>query len=114
MRSDDWQLTEDLADFLARGGDFLRSRPALHTVQLTVMEGLRRRRAAEHGAQPPVRPPGTRGQGPGRLLPPSVLRSRLPPSPEQADTLAAHLAGLGHSLPYVTADRSTAAAFAEA
>ena len=33
---------------------------------------------------------------------------------EQADTLAAHLAGLGHSLPYVTADQSTASAFAEA
>ena len=30
MRPDDWHLTEDLAGFPARAGDFLRSRPALH------------------------------------------------------------------------------------
>ena len=47
---------------------------------------------------------------------------RLPPrgfglsplTPEQADSLAAHLAALGHSVPSVSADHSTATSFAEA
>ena len=36
-----WHLTEDVDGFLARTGDFLRSRPALHTSQLTRLEKLR-------------------------------------------------------------------------
>lgn len=36
MRPDDWHLTEDLDDLLAGGGDFLRSRPALHTYRRTL------------------------------------------------------------------------------
>ena len=38
MRPDDWHLTEDVHEFLSRAGEFLRSRPALHTMQLTVTE----------------------------------------------------------------------------
>ncbi|MFD5458808.1 GNAT family N-acetyltransferase, partial [Streptomyces olivaceus] len=41
MRSDEWHLTEDVDDFLARAGEFLRSRPAVHTTQLTAIEKLR-------------------------------------------------------------------------
>lgn len=41
MRPDDWYLTEDVDEFLARAGDFLRSRPALHTTALTTFEKLR-------------------------------------------------------------------------
>ncbi|MGW3492667.1 hypothetical protein [Streptomyces sp. NPDC001020] len=43
MTSDayDWRFTDDLAEFLGRAGSFLRSRPALHTVQLTVADRLR-------------------------------------------------------------------------
>lgn len=54
MRPDDWHLTEDLDGFLARAGDFLRSRPALHTMPLTVTERLRTRRQDAHGAEAPV------------------------------------------------------------
>ncbi|MET7573456.1 GNAT family N-acetyltransferase [Streptomyces sp. NPDC005492] len=116
MRSDDWQLTEDLDDFLARGGDFLRSRPALHTVQLTVLEKLRTQGAAQQGAQSTLfghleqkgKIQATFYRLPSRGLAPTPL------TPEQADTLAAHLMDLGHSLPYVTADQRTAIAFAEA
>ncbi|MEW2305941.1 GNAT family N-acetyltransferase, partial [Streptomyces sp. NPDC006655] len=43
MSPDGWHLTEDLDDFLARAGAFLRSRPVLHTVPLTVTEALRTR-----------------------------------------------------------------------
>ncbi|MGY4971049.1 GNAT family N-acetyltransferase [Streptomyces nigrescens] len=116
MRPDDWQLTEDVNDFLARAGDFLRSRPDLHTMPLTVTEKLRTHGADAYGAQPTVF---------GRLERAGTVRAtfhRLPSrglsvtslTPEHADTLAAHLAALGHSLPYVSADHSTATAFAEA
>ncbi|GAA3299469.1 hypothetical protein GCM10020295_37760 [Streptomyces cinereospinus] len=53
MRPDDWHLTEDLDGFLARAGDFLHSRPALHTVPLTVTEALRTRGADAYGAEVP-------------------------------------------------------------
>jgi RimJ/RimL family protein N-acetyltransferase len=116
MRPDDWTLTEDLDDFLARSGDFLSSRPAPHTMHLTVIEKLRTRGSAQYGIQAPVfgrleeagKVHATFYRLPSRGLAPP------PHPPQQADTHAAHLAGLGHSLPYVSADESTAAAFAEA
>ncbi|CAL9530455.1 GNAT family N-acetyltransferase [Streptomyces sp. enrichment culture] len=112
MRPDDWHLTEDVDAFLARAGGFLRSRPDLHTMALTVtasrpsppsspvplfgyLEESGEVRAAFH----------RRARG---LLSPTVL------TPEQADTLAARLAGLRHVLPGVSAEQHTAAAFAEA
>lgn len=111
MRTDDWRLTEDVDEFLARAGEFLRSRPALHTTPLSVTEKLRTQR--------------TEGVVFGRLERageveasffrfPSRGLSVTPLTPGQADTLAAHLVALGHSLPWVTADHGTATAFAEA
>ncbi|MFE9678536.1 GNAT family N-acetyltransferase [Streptomyces sp. NPDC006259] len=111
MRTDDWHLTEDVDEFLARAGEFLRSRPALHTTPLSVTEKLRTQgtegvlfgrleRGGEVGA--------TFYRLPSRGLSVTSLR------PEQADALAAHLVSLGHSLPWVTADHDTATAFAEA
>ncbi len=46
MTSPDWHITGDLTQFLTRAGEFLRSRPALHTVHLTVTEALRSRGSA--------------------------------------------------------------------
>ncbi|MCF3128884.1 GNAT family N-acetyltransferase [Streptomyces olivochromogenes] len=116
MRPDDWHLTEDLDDFLARTRDFLHSRPALHTLHLTVTETLRTRGMDGYGPEAPLF---------GRLEQGGEVRAtffRTPPrhlnltplTPEQADALAARLAGLGHPLPGVGADHDTAAAFAEA
>jgi predicted GNAT family acetyltransferase len=116
MRPDDWHLTEDLVGFLARAGDFLHSRPALHTVPLTVTETLRTRGADAYGAEAPIF---------GRLERAGDVRAtffRTPPrrlnltplTPDEADALAAHLARLGHALPGVSADHETATAFAEA
>ncbi|MFE9802994.1 GNAT family N-acetyltransferase [Streptomyces goshikiensis] len=116
MRPDDWHLTEDVDGFLARAGEFLRSRPALHTVPLTVTEALRTRGADAYGAETPLF---------GSLERAGAVRAaffRTPPrrlyltplTPEEASTLAARLAGLGHRLPGVSADHDTAAAFAEA
>jgi hypothetical protein len=39
MRPDDWHLTEDVDDFLARAGGFLRSRPAQYLGDLVVLSG---------------------------------------------------------------------------
>ncbi|MEK8144363.1 hypothetical protein NKH18_28595 [Streptomyces sp. M10(2022)] len=70
MQPDGWHLTEDLDDFLARAGDFLRSRPALHNTPLTVIEKLRTNGAAAHGAEAPYSADWNKGRGPRRLLPP--------------------------------------------
>ncbi|MEW2287490.1 GNAT family N-acetyltransferase [Streptomyces sp. NPDC047841] len=110
-----WHLTQDVDEFLARAGDFLRSRPALHNTPLTDIENLRKRRAAGPAAAPVF----------GRLESAGDVhavfyvtpRGRLgltPLSVEQANALAAQLAGLGHSPAHVIADHDTAGAFAAA
>ncbi|MFF2412341.1 GNAT family N-acetyltransferase [Streptomyces sp. NPDC058092] len=116
MRPNDWHLTEDVDVFLARAGDFLRSRPALHTMPLTVTERLRTRGTSTYGAEAPV---FGRLERAGEVHaafyrnPPGLL-SLTPVTREQADMLAAHLASLGHPLPGVSGDHDTATAFAEA
>ncbi|WP_405841837.1 GNAT family N-acetyltransferase [Streptomyces sp. NBC_01518] len=116
MRPDDWHLTEDLDDFLAGGGEFLRSRPAPHTTALTTMERLRTHGSAEYGDGAALfgrleragEVDATFHRLPSRGLAPTSL------TPEQADTLAARLVDLGHAVPYVTADEDTATVFAQA
>ncbi|MDN0194058.1 GNAT family N-acetyltransferase [Streptomyces sp. S.PNR 29] len=116
MHPDDWYLTQDIDDFLARAGRFLRAEPALRTVQLTVTENLRTRGPQVYGDDPPEF---------GVLEREGAVRAsffRTPPywlnlttlTAEEADALAARLAALGRSLPGVSADRDTAAAFAAA
>lgn len=111
MRSDGWHLTEDVDDFLVRAGDFLRSRPDLHTIPLTTTGKLRVAGPdgtvfgrLEEGGE--VR--ATFYRRPTRRLGVTAL------SPDQADALAAHLADLGHPVAGVTAVHDTAAAFAAA
>nr|BFD84231.1 GNAT family N-acetyltransferase [Streptomyces sp. Xyl84] len=129
MACDDWYLTRDLDEFLARAGEFLRSRPDRHTVHLTVTENLRARGGRTYGDGAPefgvlegeAARTGTRG----------VRASffRTPPHPlvltslteAEADALAAHLAGRAREgtagaggLSGVNADQDTAAAFAAA
>lgn len=116
MRPDGWHLTEDVDDFLARAGDFLRSRPGRHVMQLTWAERVRTRGAEAFGTGVPVfgvleragEVHATFHRLPSRALGPSPL------TPGQADALAARLAALGHRLPSVSADHGTATAFAEA
>ncbi|MFV0132080.1 GNAT family N-acetyltransferase [Streptomyces sp. HMX87] len=114
MLPDDWHLTQDVDEFLARAGEFLCSRPALHNTPLTDIEKLRIRRAAERDAEPAVLGRLESG-GEVRAIFYLTPRGRLgltPLSAEQTDTLAAHLAGLGHSPSDVIADHDTAIAFA--
>ncbi|UBU12671.1 GNAT family N-acetyltransferase [Nonomuraea gerenzanensis] len=112
MRPNDWHLTDDLDGFLARAGDFLRSRPALHTTPLTALEKLRARGADASVFFGVLEPEGQVSAVCYRL---ATHRLTLTPcSDEHADALAAHLAGLGTRLVGVTADHDTATAFAEA
>ncbi|MFE4701001.1 GNAT family N-acetyltransferase [Streptomyces sp. NPDC056738] len=112
----DWQLTHDLDAFLTRAGDFLRSRPARHTVALTVTEALRRRGMSQYGKDAPVF---------GALERDGAVRAaffRTPPyrlnltslDERGAETLAALLADAGIEVPGVSADTDTVEAFAAA
>jgi hypothetical protein len=116
MRTDDRHLTQDLDAFLARAGGFLRSQLPLHTLPLTVTENLRTRGRHIYGDGTPEF---------GVLEQDGAVRAtffRTPPhrlnltvlTAEEADALAARLAGRGQRLPGVPADRDTATAFAEA
>ncbi|MGV9318007.1 GNAT family N-acetyltransferase [Streptomyces sp. NPDC003660] len=117
MEPSHWQLIDDLAEFLDAVEDFLGSRPALHTVTLTVSEALRTRGPYAHGAEPPrfgvLRGPG----GPVRATllhtPPHPVQL-TPLDPADAAALADRLAEAGHRVPGVWAERETAAAFATA
>ncbi|MGI5455677.1 GNAT family N-acetyltransferase [Streptomyces sp. CA-249302] len=117
MHSDDWHLTDDLDAFLTRARDFLHSRPALHTVPLTVTESLRTRGMQVYGdAAAPyfgvLERDGEVQAAYFRTPPHSLVVTPL--TPEEADSLAAHLAGVGHPLPGVTGEHTTAAALADA
>ncbi|GAA3802759.1 GNAT family N-acetyltransferase [Streptomyces coacervatus] len=116
MHPDDWYGTDDLDTFLTRAGSFLGSRPALHTVPLTVTEGLRTRGVHYYGAEAPYF--GVlESEGTVRAAyfhtPPYPLNV-TPLTPEQADSLAAHLAGLGRPFPGVTGERAAVDALARA
>jgi RimJ/RimL family protein N-acetyltransferase len=116
MRPEDWYLTEDVDDFLARAGDFLRSKPGLHVMPLTWAARLRARGAAALGTGTPVfgvLEHAGEAHAAFYRLPPRAL-GLTPLTPEQADTLAARLAAVGYRLPSVSADHSTATAFAHA
>ncbi|GAA3906795.1 GNAT family N-acetyltransferase [Streptomyces lannensis] len=116
MRPDDWHLTEDLESFLTRASEFLHSRPALHTLPLTVTETLRTRGLDVYGAEAPAFGCLERaGEVRAAFFRTPPHRLNLTPlTPEEADALAAHWAGLDRPLPGVSADHDTATAFAEA
>ncbi|WP_306320338.1 MULTISPECIES: GNAT family N-acetyltransferase [unclassified Streptomyces] len=116
MLPDDWQLTEDVDDFLSRAGDFLSSRPALHNTPLTDIEKLRTRAPQTRGPETPVFG-RLESEGEVRAACYRTPRGRLgltPLSAPQADHLAARLAALGETPADVIADHDTATAFADA
>lgn len=96
-----WHLTDSVDEFLAGAGDFLRARPAEHTVLLTVTETVRQR------GGPAVF--GWCGAGAFVRTPPrEALLSEMPPA--AAAALAASLAGT--DLPGVAAPGAVTEAFA--
>jgi RimJ/RimL family protein N-acetyltransferase len=116
MRPDGWHTTDDLDEFLTRAGEFLHSRPDLHTVFLTVTEGLRARGLRAYGDEAPcfglLEEDGS-VRGAYFRTPPHRLYL-TPLTAARADSLAAHLEALGRAVPGVGAEAGTAAGFAEA
>lgn len=112
----DWHITENLDEFLTRAGDFLRSRPALHTVPLTVTNALRARGLHTYGEDDPVfgvlERDGTVCAAFFCTPPGPLTLTAL--APAEATALAVQLADRGDELPGVTGERDTAASFAEA
>ncbi|WEO96818.1 GNAT family N-acetyltransferase [Streptomyces sp. FXJ1.172] len=122
MSPENWYLTEDLDEFLARAGGFLHSRPAPHTVALTVTDALRRRGPHVFGPEDPVfgvleDAPDEGGAGAVRAVllhtPPFPLHVTAL-TPAGADALAARLADLDRAVPGVSGPQETAQAFAAA
>lgn len=116
MHPDEWHLTEDVDDFLARAGGFLRSRPVLHNMQLTTIETLRTRGAGAYGPEASVFGWLERaGEVRATLVRASGRRMNLTPlTPQQVGSLVPRLADFGRAIPGVAADHDTAAAFASA
>ncbi|MFG3101476.1 GNAT family N-acetyltransferase [Streptomyces sp. NPDC048182] len=113
MPSDDWYLTDDVHDFLARAGGFLHSRPGAHVMQSTWAERVRAGAPGTGAARFGVLERGGAVHGTFYRLPPRGL-GLSPLTAEQADSLAARLADDGDAPPSVSADHRTATAFAEA
>ncbi|MFF2201478.1 GNAT family N-acetyltransferase [Streptomyces sp. NPDC058145] len=114
MRPDDWHLTDDPDEFMARAGGFLRSRPALHTVPLTVLDALRSRGRNLYSDETPLfgllRDEADGIRATFLHTPPFPLHL-TPLGPEGTEALATRLADVGH-LTGVSGERDTAAAFA--
>ncbi|MFD8724202.1 GNAT family N-acetyltransferase [Streptomyces sp. NPDC059629] len=112
-----WQFTSDVNEFLARAGDFLRSRPDLHTVHLTVTEQLRRRGPRAYGDAPPllghlVREDGSVGAALLHTPPFSLRTTRL--TADQTETLVTGLLDLGHPVTGFASETATAEVFVAA
>jgi predicted GNAT family acetyltransferase len=102
-----WHITDNVDDFLAGAGEFLRSRPVENTVLLTVTDNVRQRGSAAYGDEPPMF--GWCDDGAFLRTPPhSALLSVM--SPADATDLAARLADT--QLPSVIGPDATVEAFA--
>jgi RimJ/RimL family protein N-acetyltransferase len=101
-----WHITDNVDEFLAAAGDFLRSRPVEHTVLLSIMDTLRERGPHAFGAGTPVF--GWCGDGAFVRTPPrGALLTHMPPG--SAAALAVSLAGT--DLPAIAAPDPVGAAF---
>jgi predicted GNAT family acetyltransferase len=112
-----WALTEDLAEYVAVAGGFLRSRPVRHTIQLSVVETLWARGGSTFGGAAPLFGwwRALDGEITAALLHTPPYPVLLTPLPEHtAEALAELLAARGRRLPGVNAEQAAAAAFAAA
>lgn len=111
-----WTITEDLTEFEAEAGRFLRDRPVENSVPITICAALRRRGPDAYGPLPPVF--GWWRQDAGAPVAAAFLRT--PPHPPlltrgpraAADELAA--VWPGEAPPGVRGDREIAEAFGAA
>jgi predicted GNAT family acetyltransferase len=113
-----WSISEDAEEFAGEAGPFLRAQPARHTLELSIIDTLRKRGPAAFGANPPLfgwwrpldDPDGPVAAAFLQTPPYPLLLSSAPDEAvaELADTLAA----AGRELPGVNAGESAAARFA--
>ena len=110
-----WTLSEDLAEFAAAAGPFLRERPVRNTLPLTICETLLVTGLQSYGREQPVfgwwRRPGGAVQAACLQTPPFPLVLSAGPAVAFSE-LAAVLAGTGRTLPGVNAAEPEAAEFA--
>lgn len=112
-----WTLTGDLNEFLAAAGEFLRSEPVRHTIELAAVETLRARGTAAFGAPGALFGWWRPGTGPvtATLFHTPPYPALLTPLPAgAAPPLARALLALGHDPIGVTADQRDSARFAAA
>jgi GNAT superfamily N-acetyltransferase len=112
-----WTLTESLDSYLASAGEFLRSRPVQHTIQLSAAESLRTRGAFAFGETAPLFGwwRSAEGQVTAALLHTPPYQMLVTPLPgDSAQPLAEELAGRGRRLAGVSGEQGDAAAFAAA
>ena len=112
-----WTLTGDLGEYLAAAGEFLRSDPVQHTIELAAVEQMRARGLAAFGSPGPLFGWWRPGDGPVAAAalhtpPYPVLVTPLPAG--AAPPLARALLALGHDPIGVTADQRDSARFAAA
>jgi GNAT superfamily N-acetyltransferase len=112
-----WQLTEDVATYLADAGGFLRARPAENTVMLTAAEAIRARGPGAFGGSAPLfgwqaEPDGTVTAAFLHTPPFPVVLTVM--SDRHAAALATALAVAGRQVPGVNAAPAPGAAFAAA
>jgi GNAT superfamily N-acetyltransferase len=112
-----WQLTEDVAVYLAAVGGFLRARPAENTIVLTATEAVRSKGPGAFGGSAPMF--GWQAEPDGAV---TAAFLHTPPYPVvltmmsdgHAAALAAELANRGRHTPGVNAAIAPGAAFAAA
>ncbi len=112
-----WTLTESLDSYLASAGEFLRSRPVQHTIQLSAAESLRIGGAFAFGETAPLFGwwRSAEGQVTAALLHTPPYQLLVTPLPgDSAQPLAEELAGRGRRLAGVSGEQGDAAAFAAA
>jgi RimJ/RimL family protein N-acetyltransferase len=112
-----WTLTGDLAEYLAAAGDFLRSEPVQHTIELAAVETLQARGTTAFGSPDALFGWWRPGTGPvtATLFHTPPYPALLTPLPAgAAPPLARALLALGHDPIGVTADQRDSARFAAA
>src|SRR5689334_745419 len=110
-----WRTTDDVEEFLANAGEWLRQRPEEHTLQLTIAETVRRQGATAFGGGPPL----FGWFATDEVAAAFTFTSPYPPALTGASTavaaaLAECLANEGRAVTGITADEAAAQAFAEA
>jgi hypothetical protein len=109
-----WRTTDDVEEFLANAGEWLRQRPEEHTLQLTIAETVRRQGPTAYGGGPAL----FGWYGTDEVVAAFTFTPPYPPaltcgSAAVAGALAERLADEHRAVTGITADEDAAREFAE-